>query len=344
MSRTREGGFQSRQKCGFGRGFWKEKNSNMIRSMFSGVAGLRTHQKKMDVIGNNIANVNTVGYKTARAVFSESIYQTSRNSSSGNTIIGGINPSQVGYGCQLTSIDVDYGASSYEPTGFGTDCMIDGNGFFMVGPKLGVTATVDAGIPNTEDDSGASRLSLTRIGSFKFDGDGYLVDGNGNCVYGFVQDGGESAEGDTLFVANTELLVPIRIPNADDSTVDYANTLRLNLSDLSIGADGVITGKEADGTIHKFGCVAVCNVPNANALDKVQNSYYSARNNTGSIMAYNPGEGTTGALISNGLEQANVDLATEFSSMITTERGFQANSKIITVSDEMLQELISMKR
>ncbi len=324
----------------------------MIRSMFSGVAGLRTHQSKMDVIGNNIANVNTTGYKSARATFIESIYQTSKSGGDGNNVYGGTNPSQIGYGSQIGSVDVNYGTGSYEPTGYGTDCMIDGTGFFLVGPKLdadGGVPTIDDGVGNSEDDGyNASSLYLTRTGNFRFDGDGYLVDGNGNVVYGFVGEGGNAAMGENEFKYDTSMLVPIRIPHdVDDAAqvpaVDYEDTERLNLSNISIGPDGVITGTGEFGT-YKIGVIAVCNVPNPNGLNKVQNSYYEARTNTGLCEAFAPGNGTTGQLIPNGLEMANVDLATEFSNMITTQRGFQANSKIITVSDEMLQELISMKR
>ena len=90
--------------------------------------------------------------------------------------------------------------------------------------------------------------------------------------------------------------------------------------------------------------IALANVPNPNALEKTQGPYYSIRSNTGEVTPHMPGEGTTGRIISNGLELSNVDISKEFSEMITTQRGFQANTKIITVTDEMLQELVNMKR
>lgn len=307
----------------------------MIRSMFAAVAGLRTHQNRMDVISNNIANVNTYGFKAGRATFKESIYQNLYNSASGNNVLGGKNPSQVGYGSQIGSISVNHAPGNYEPTGYATDCMIGGNGYFLVGPKIGA---VQQGIANSGTD--IPKLNLTRVGAFTVDGDGYLVDENRNVVYGMQLDnpGYVPGTGNLDDIMKQDVLVPIRVP------IDQATKLPINLEDIAIGDDGVITGTMDDGTIIKFGQLAICNVPNPNALEKIGSSYYAIRNNTGEVHAFKPGEGTTGSLVSNGLEMSTTDMATEISNMIITQRGFQANSKMITVSDEMLQDLISMKR
>lgn len=320
----------------------------MLRSMFSGVSGLRTHQNKMDVIGNNIANVNTAGFKSARATFMDSIYQSVRNSSSGNNVYGGTNASQLGYGSQLASVDVNHAPGSYEPTGYGTDCMINGGGYFMVGPKSDAN-----GVVNGEKDSLASNLKLTRVGKFTVDGDGYLVDVNGNVVYGFVplDDPTKPITGTDPWKGNPDQMVPLRVPVAAAGSTDYEinhvadpDKKPMELNNISIDEGGVISGIGKDGTVYKFGQVAIANVPNPNGLENQGNSYYKAINNTGYVRGFAPGEGTTGKLISNCLEMSNVDLATEFSNMITTQRGFQACSKMITISDEMLQELVNMKR
>ena len=119
----------------------------------------------------------------------------------------------------------------------------------------------------------------------------------------------------------------------------------MNLSGISIDASGYVIGTNAANNLPtKIGILALANVPNPNALEKTQGPYYKVVNNTGEVKAFVPGEGSTGKLISNGLEMANVDLAKEFSEMITTQRGFQANTRIITVTDEMLQELVNLKR
>ena len=99
--------------------------------MYAAVGGLRSHMSKLNVIGNNIANVNTYGYKSQRMTFKESIYGTSRSGSNGNTVSGGNNPSQIGYGCSVGTIDLNMSPSTYSPTGVQMDCYIDGDGFFM---------------------------------------------------------------------------------------------------------------------------------------------------------------------------------------------------------------------
>lgn len=331
----------------------------MIRSMFAAVSGLRAHQNRMDVISNNIANVNTYGFKAGRATFKESIYQNMYNSSEGNEVLGGQNPSQIGYGAQIGAVSVDYAPGNYEPTGRGTDCMIDGNGFFMVGqkeyPTAGTGTTTGAAVTGTtgvvNDGEDIPKLSLTRVGAFTIDGDGYLVDENRNVVYGFLDKAtGAAVVGTTEFTPEEEVLVPIRIcskkgtfTEADYDTATAGNGL-MNLTSIAIDSNGMLSGTGEDGKIYKIAQVAVCNVPNPNALEKVGDSYYQIRNNTGEVHAYVAGEGTTGRLLSSGLEMSTTNLATEISNMIITQRGFQANSKMITVSDEMLSDLISMKR
>ena len=150
----------------------------MVRSMFAGVSGLKSHQQKMDVIGNNIANVNTWGYKAYSFNFQDSIYSTSIRSSGGDTAAGaygGRNPSQVGYGSSMASISFQYTTGAPSPTDNDLDCMIDGTGLFMVGS-----------MNRTVTDVKASGLMLTRVGMFTVDDNGYLVDSNKNYVYGYA--------------------------------------------------------------------------------------------------------------------------------------------------------------
>lgn len=317
----------------------------MIKSMFSGVSGLRAHQSKMDIIGNNIANVNTYGYKAGRATFKESIYQTVNGASDGTETFGGRNPSQIGYGSKIGSVDLMFSSGSYAPTDSPTDCMVDGNGFFMVGKK---DATGDEGLITGQEDgveSEIDQLMLTRVGDFRFDGDGYLVDSSGYVVYGYVNPDTTAEMADPT---NATTFKPIRIQKKDgkyDGTDATSDGDRLNINSIRIDDKGNIVGINATDnkpvTIAKIG---VANVPNPNALEKSQGPYYKSLANTGKVVGFGAGDGGTGLLMTNGLEMANVDIAKEFSEMITTQRGFQANTRIITVSDEMLQELISMKR
>ena len=135
----------------------------MNRAMFSGVAGLKTHQTKMDTIGNNIANVNTYGFKSQRAVFSDSFYQTLRGASAGTANRGGRNPSSVGYGSTLAGIQTMMTQSSMQSTGNGLDVAITGDGFLQVMDSSGNTF-------------------YTKVGLLDYDSNGYLTDINGNFV------------------------------------------------------------------------------------------------------------------------------------------------------------------
>lgn len=338
----------------------------MVRSMYAAIAGLRAHQSKMDVIGNNIANVNTPGYKTARATFQESIYQTSAQSTGANDTFGGTNAMQVGYGSKLGAIDLVFATSNLSPTGQATDCMIDGDGFFLVGQKFkhDPVTRIDGAVAVTSDgqiwDSDAqsalkaaaaadvaadiSQLNFSRVGDFKLDNDGYLVDKNGNCVYGYAMklgtDGTPSADPPVMDMTK---LQPIKVPLLKEGTSTTAELP--SWGNVSIDAKGNVTctlGK--DNKPYTLGRVAVAIVPNPGGLEHTDGPYYQLGGNAGTARAYTPQSASAGKLVTGGLEAANVDLANEFSEMITTQRGFQANSRIITVTDQMLEELVNLKR
>ena len=278
----------------------------MMRSMFSGVAGLKAHQTGMDVIGNNIANVNTYGFKSSRTNYRDVYYQTLAGSSNGDKnatkLYGGKNPSQIGYGSTAASVDVLNTRSGMIPTGKSGDCYIDGEGYFVV-------------------KDGESGYLYTRVGSMGFDADGNLTDGNGRLVCG----------------ANVDAAVPADKPVPIN--VKDINTYK----NITIGSDGKITG-EIGGEVKPLGTIALANIPNTSGLTQQGQSYFKAVSNTGTPTYYAPGNGTTGSLRTSALESSNTDLANEFSQMIVTQRGFQANSKIITVSDQMLEELVNLKR
>ncbi|MEY8356434.1 flagellar hook-basal body complex protein [Lachnospiraceae bacterium 54-53] len=183
----------------------------MVKSMFAGVAGLRTHQSKMDVIGNNIANVNTWGYKAGSMSFKDTMYQSTSSGSAGSTDTGGYggtNANQIGYGVTTGSISYDFSTGGMSPSARGLDCMIDGTGFFIVGPMI-------SGDSLSLDDENAIRSSglyLSRVGKFDVDSNGYLVDDSGNYVYGFVNNGDLTSNSDF----DTTVLAPLKIPTSED--------------------------------------------------------------------------------------------------------------------------------
>lgn len=293
----------------------------MMRSLYSGVAGLRTHQTRMDVVGNNISNVNTFAYKSQRATFRDLYYQTIRGASNGK------NAMQLGYGAQVGSIDTLHMRAGYMPTDRPQDVYIDGEGFIVV------------------NDPKSDTKMYTRIGALSFmpkvDTSGAesstfkLVDINGNPVLGVNDISKISAPTGTPPVGGGEIksddLVAIEIPDFADYT------------DITIGADGLITGIKDDKVV-TLAAIAIAKISNPEGLTMQGNSYYKAIKNTGLIDYAKAGTNGVGGLVTGALEMSNVDLAKEFTEMITTQRGYQANSRIISVVDEMLQELVNLKR
>lgn len=408
----------------------------MTGSMYASVAGLKAHMQKLTVIGNNVANVNTQGYKKQRTIFRDSVYSMYSGGSNGGPSTGGMNPSQLGYGSMIGSIDLNMSSSSYNP-GNPTDCALVGDGFFLVGSKDTQYAV------NPEDYSQFSSeslksLNLTRVGDFKFGPDNYLVDGKGNVVYGFMTiNETETVTGvDGKPVVRQKVsdqLVPIRLPRwekvvktegeGDDAKVvsesyeiryartktgtdEGATTIRLvddaptyyenkegtefefaQFSSISIDAGtGAITGIcKADDQPVTIGYIAIGSVTNPNGVSHVGNSYYKCMEGAGSLSvsmlggiqenlgikyvngsravpaAADPNNPTPGDTVKYAagtdvvgtgdtemmvgfLEAPNVDLAEEIAELITTQRGYQANTRIITVTDSMLEELVNMKR
>lgn len=326
----------------------------MLRAMDSAVSGLRAHQQKLDVIGHNIANVNTVGYKSQSYTFKDTMYQSSTASTNGTADAGGVNAAQFGYGSLMGTISMDMTASTPTYVG-GFAASIDGNGFFVTkATKMNVKDTKGIAADDTQKIKEAD-FDFTRVGNFRIDSNGYMVDGNGNFVYGF-----RSTDATTV----SKDLVPIRIPKTvtianNSTTLAYAAD-----NDVSIGAslqcDGIKinkvgnieatltyddgTGKLQSGTF-LIATAGIVTFQNQDGLTKDGSNYYKAsmNDNTGDCSVDVPGTNRA-TLMPGYLEASNVDMAVEFSEMIMAERGFQANSKIITVSDEILSDLINMKR
>lgn len=319
--------------------------------MYAAIAGLKTHQSKMDVIGNNISNCNTYGYKSSRAAFQEAMYTTTSHAAGGTNSFGGTNAAQVGYGCKLASIDKLFEASTPAATGKSSDVMITGNGFFLVGNKLPVDVEgVNPEQGSTENGTGnlqdITSLLLTRVGNFGVDEDGYIVDSQGYVVYGFGYGKNPTYPLDPGASINHNALVPLRIPVQAIQGGGGAEGDEGKPPEVTIAFDpsGTVTAKVAGGETITIGEIALANVPNTGGLEMGTGSYYTIGNNTGVVEAFQPGEGNTGRLVPSCLEMANVDIANEFAEMITTQRGFQANTRIVTVTDQMLEELVSMKR
>ncbi len=342
----------------------------MLRAMDSAVAGLRAHQNKLDVIGNNIANVNTFGYKSQCFSFQEAMYQSAASSTGG--VRGqavGSNGSQFGYGTLMGSISMDMTASTPTQVG-GLNACLNADGFFITSSMANKDVNLGGTAADNTSNIKGSDFEYTRVGKFQLDSQGYLTDGT-NFVYGF-RPSDTAASG-----FDTESMVALRVPSAATLTITAAvppatvdtETLALtfdhdneallsssiqinNLGEVTVTVpvtitDNTVTPAETrtENRQVSIGKVAVATFQNQEGLMKAGGTYYTASSgdNSGACSATVPG-GSTASLMSGYLEASNVDLAREFSEMITTQRGFQANSKIITVSDEILSDLVNMKR
>jgi flagellar hook protein FlgE len=422
----------------------------MLRSLFSGISGLRAHQQMMDVTGNNIANVNTTGYKSSQAVFQDTLSQMVNAAGAPQNQAGGTNPAQAGLGVRLASISANFGQGAAQTTGKSSDMMIQGDGFFMV-------------------KSGGETV-YTRAGSFTFDANGSLTTPNGQIVQGWTAAAGqvnsagppdgiklpigvslapaetknvtltgnfsnEAAYIDPLasppvaagatksipikmydkngaantVVANFEKTLagqwtmtldlsvltppgtgtatPIDFLNgrpkdapsvaATDKTMTvdgYLNTMTVDgytfdvhdltqysgltearvsnsdgsgagiLSAYTVSNTGQIVGVFSNGLKETLGQVALANFNNVNGLEKIGDSMFRSTVNSGLAQVGAAGSAGLGLITSGALEMSNVDLAQEFTNLVIAQRGFQANSRIITTSDEILQELVNLKR
>ncbi len=351
----------------------------MLRAMDSAVSGLRAHQNKLDVIGHNIANVNTAGYKAQSYLFKEAMYQTSTASTSGGGLqgAGGVNAAQYGYGAMMGSIWVDMTSSTPTQMG-GLTATIDGEGFFMTMASAGDTVSLAGDATANSEAIKGSNFQYTRVGQFKIDSQGFLVDCNSNnYIYGYQTIGNTLASPVNF---DTKSLQPIRVcqaqkvdangnptgnPNdAGEFNIDKKTDDIALATSVKIDSEGKITigikikedtgevdvaGNKIYAEVTKeavIGQVAIAKFQNQEGLTKSGGSYYTSSrgDNAGICIPAAPGEGGEASLITGYVEASNVDMAKEFVDLITTQRGFQANSKIITVSDQILEELVNLKR
>ncbi|QOR35349.1 flagellar hook protein FlgE [Clostridium sp. 'deep sea'] len=409
----------------------------MLRSMYSGVSGLRAHQTKLDVIGNNIANVNTVAYKTSNITFQEVLSQTlskAQPPSSGG--LGGKNPAQVGLGVSVGSITTKHTPSNLQPTGNPNDLAIDGHGYFVVSDGL--------------------QTYYTRAGNFSQDVQGNLVTAGGCKIMGWMADsaGNVNTTGPLQSLDLSSLTMPAKATTAmilegnidkDDASFTYdmtvydslgvshkvtytftktaadrtysyeissaeagvtitpaavphgtvsfntsgvlnthtphtitigglggaadiSTTVNFNatkftyssnkntvggeqdgyqsgsLLSLGVNAIGEVVGTFSNSRDKTVAALAIASFINPQGLERAGNNNYIKSWNSGEPQYSLAGTGGRGPIRDGALEMSNVDLAKEFTEMIVAQRGFQANSKIITTSDEILQELVNLKR
>jgi len=421
----------------------------MLRSMYSGISGLKNLQTKLDVIGNNVANVNTYGFKKSRVTFSDAMNQTVSGASAATANKGGTNSKQIGLGSTIATIDTIHTQSSLQTTGRDLDLGISGDGYFVVkqGDSLSYTragnfylddngtlvnanglkvqaykvdengkrsktigdvaVNVNAILPaiTTTKISVSGNLAADAIDGTVFSQQMKVVDEKGKeqtaTIY-FQKTGGDkwdlfdeetAALGDTSttkpkpftsvsFDANGQIVAADKtqagqtinissgkeddLDTAVDESVqkvnldfDFSNLTQVKgsttalvnpngnkegkLESFNIGSSGEINGVYSNGLITTLGQLAVAKFSNASGLTKTGGNTFQESINSGTANINIAGEGR-GVIASGSLEMSNVDLSEEFTEMIVAQRGFQSNSRIITTSDEILQELVNLKR
>ena len=300
----------------------------MIRSLFTAIGGLKNHQVMMDVTANNIANVNTVGYKTERASFASMLSQNVRGASAPQTGgLGGLNPTQVGLGVALQGVQSLLTQGSLQTTGQWNDLAIQGDGYFVVS--------------HTRPTGGApTDTGFTRAGNFTVDVNGDLVTQGGQYVLGSSL---ASAGPPPTFNAD---LGPINIP-VDAQSVAIGSGRRRHAT-RTRRASRPQGSSRSPSSRTRAASSASRTTSTASRRTRAPSTRRTRTTAPPRPRAPRPGApgGTNGrgGITSGTLEMSNVDLAQEFTSMITAQRGFQANARTITTSDTMLDELINLKR
>jgi flagellar hook protein FlgE len=305
--------------------------------MYTSITGLRNHQTMLDVVGNNIANVNTYGFKGSTTAFKTLLTQTMQGAGAPSPTLGGTNFQQVGLGMTVDSIAQKFTQGALQTTGNGTDLAIQGDGFFMVTNDIGNIA------------GGTPEMFYTRAGNFNFDANGTLVTSDGYHVLGYL-DSDPATAGFQLQISQP--------PIPADSQLGSIVVDPVLMSDPIVGPDGSVSVIDRDpshvsappvatdtyNTRITIGYIAMSRFSNSSGLEQVGNNRWQESLNSGQPVSNVSGAEGLGQLSVGYLEMSNVDLATEFTEMIKAQRGFQANSRVITTADEILQELVNLKR
>ena len=344
----------------------------MLRSLYSGISGMKVNQTKLDVIGNNLANVSTTAFKGSRVNFSTTISQTLGSASAASDSLGGVNGKQVGLGAQISSIDKIMSQGSMQSTSRSLDVAVDGSGYFMVaaGPEL----TGGTNDKITIDDNGIdampanSSVAYTRDGSFVLDNEGNLLTSKGYRVLGFAMkttDTKNNNNGDNIRPDGTVLyvesnnntvsvdnqLVSLKIPDKVTKIDKAGQETKVAVKSFNISSDGLITGVLETGEITALGQIAMSSFKNEVGLTDIGNNMYEPSGSSGAAII-SSGKNSTAGRNSSGygdilqgyLEMSGVDMAEQFTDMIVATKAFQAAGKTITTGDEILSEIINLKR
>jgi len=281
---------------------------SLVSSLYTGQTGLEAASTDLSVIGDNIANSATVGFKASRVSFRDSLAQLQRSGASATTGSAGAKSAQIGLGVQLGSIDNQMTNGAFQSTGSPYDVAIQGSGWFRVS---------NTAAPGATDE-------YTRAGNFTLNDAGELATQDGWHVVGF----GATAGGTPNTAGGPQF---ITIPGG--------------ATDVAISPDGAVTYTPSGGGTRAYaGFLSLTSFPSESGLERSSANRWRANASSGVGTTGTPGTAGLGETIGGVLEMSNVDLATEFTNMITAQRGFEASSRVLSTADEMLQDLVNLKR
>jgi flagellar hook protein FlgE len=299
----------------------------MIGGMYAAISGLDANQTMLNNTANDLANVNTVGFKAAHVSFSDSLAQVLRGASGTTATNGGTNPLEVGLGVQVAATENEMSEGSFQTTNNPLDVAIQGEGFLRVGagsPPAGPPYT--SGLP--------SNVDYTRAGNLTTNTKGFLTTQSGLYVMG-VNAEATKTEAGTTYAPGKEASYIVIPPGS---------------ANVSIGQDGSVSYTDENPSSPTYqqqvtaGYLTLAKFPNAAGLQRLGGSLWAQSANSGAPVLGTPDTSGFGQTIAGELEMSNVDLATQMTEMITAERGYQANSRVITVASEMLQTAVSMSQ
>ena len=391
----------------------------MLRSLYSGISGLRAEQTMLDVTSNNIANVNTTGFKSSSVQFEDTLSQTLSSAGLPQSTKAGTNPSQVGLGVRVSAINTNLAQGEQQSTGNNLDTMISGDGYFVtsVGSQTlftrdgafhwdaqGRLATADGGlvqgwsaaggvinsggavggislpsgtvapavatskatVTGNLDSTGAGGTSVKEISVYAKDGTQKTLsitftpgangawtfsagDGTGAAVTGSLQSANGAVTGNTKITTSDGIAIDMSglTGFADLSTATIATqdgTAAGRLLSTTMGSDGTLSGTFSNGATVPLARLALATFVNPEGLEKAGNSTMQQTLNSGAPTMTTAGDGSAGTIVAGALEASNVDLSQEFTNLIIAQRGFQANARIITTSDQVLQDLVQLKQ
>jgi flagellar hook protein FlgE len=298
----------------------------MMAGMYAAISGLDANQAMLNDTAANLANVNTVGYKASSMTFADSLTQVMRGASAPTKTNGGSNPVQIGLGVQVNATRNEMSEGAFQTTNNPLDIAIEGPGFMRVGEgEPGAKAPFNAGLPKN--------VEYSRAGDLTSDTLGFVTTQSGLYVVGRNAVATESEAGTTYNPGEEDVF--INIPPGS--------------TNVSIGQDGSVSYTDNNPESKTYqqrvtaGYISLATFANPGGLERLGGSLWGQTANSGTPIVGTPATVGFGSTIGGVLEQSNVDMATEMTNMITAERGYQSNARVITVADEMLASLAQIQ-